>query len=69
MNSNVEIVDVDEKGNIVIPYQICEIIGIHRHDKLIIGVEVMRHWSYQNKREAYLTYNIKKWLQVPLNRH
>ncbi len=39
MNSNVEIVDVDEKGNIALPYKICEKIGIHPHDKLIIGVE------------------------------
>ena len=39
MNSDVEIVDVDEKGSIALPYKICEKIGIHPHDKLIIGVE------------------------------
>ena len=39
MNSDVEIVDVDEKGNIALPYKICEKIGIHPHDKLIIGVK------------------------------
>ena len=39
MNSNVEIVDVDEKGNIALPYKICEKIGIHPHDKLIIIVK------------------------------
>jgi bifunctional DNA-binding transcriptional regulator/antitoxin component of YhaV-PrlF toxin-antitoxin module len=39
MNSNVEIVDVDEKGNIALPYKICEKIGIHPHDILIVGVK------------------------------
>lgn len=34
-----EIVDVDEKGNIALPYKICEKIGIHIRDKLIIEVE------------------------------
>ncbi len=39
MNSNVENVDVDEKGNIALPYKICEKIGIHPQGKLIIVVE------------------------------
>jgi len=39
MNFDVEIVDVDEKGNIPLPNRICEKIGLHPHDMLIIGVE------------------------------
>ena len=39
MNSDVEIVDVDEKRTIVLPFDICEKIGIHPHDKLVLGVK------------------------------
>jgi bifunctional DNA-binding transcriptional regulator/antitoxin component of YhaV-PrlF toxin-antitoxin module len=39
MSSELEIVDIDETGRIVIPHRLCEKIGIHPHDKLIIGVK------------------------------
>jgi bifunctional DNA-binding transcriptional regulator/antitoxin component of YhaV-PrlF toxin-antitoxin module len=39
MSSELEIVDIDETGRIVIPHRLCEIIGIHPHDKLILGVK------------------------------
>jgi len=39
MSSELEIVDIDETGRIVIPHRMCEKIGIHPHDKLIIGVQ------------------------------
>jgi AbrB family looped-hinge helix DNA binding protein len=38
MSSEIEIAEVDEKGKIVLPYGVCEKIGIHPHDKLILGV-------------------------------
>lgn len=39
MSSELEIVDVDETGRITLPHRFCEKIGIHPHDKLIIGVK------------------------------
>lgn len=39
MSTELETVDIDETGRIVIPHRLCEIIGIHPHDKLIIGVQ------------------------------
>lgn len=39
MNSNLEIVDVDEERTIILPYNICEKMRIYPHDKLIIGVK------------------------------
>jgi len=39
MSSELEIVDIDETGRIVIPHRLCEKIGIHPHDKFIIGVQ------------------------------
>ena len=36
MSSELEIVDIDEAGRIVIPHRLCEKIGIHPHDKLVI---------------------------------
>jgi len=39
MNSELEIVDVDENGRIVIPNKLWEKIGIHPHDKLVLGVK------------------------------
>jgi bifunctional DNA-binding transcriptional regulator/antitoxin component of YhaV-PrlF toxin-antitoxin module len=39
MNSNLEIVDVDEERTIILPYSICEKMRIYPHDKLIIGVK------------------------------
>ena len=39
MSAELEIVDIDETGRIVIPHRICEKIGIHPHDKLILGVK------------------------------
>jgi bifunctional DNA-binding transcriptional regulator/antitoxin component of YhaV-PrlF toxin-antitoxin module len=39
MSSELEIVDIDETGRILIPHRLCEMIGIHPHDKLIIGVQ------------------------------
>lgn len=39
MSSELETVDIDETGKIAIPHKICEKIGIHPHDKLIIGVK------------------------------
>jgi bifunctional DNA-binding transcriptional regulator/antitoxin component of YhaV-PrlF toxin-antitoxin module len=39
MNSELEIVDIDENGRIVIPHRLCEKIGIYPHDKLILGVK------------------------------
>ena len=39
MSSELEIVDVDENGRIALPYKLCEKIGIHPHDKLILGVK------------------------------
>jgi bifunctional DNA-binding transcriptional regulator/antitoxin component of YhaV-PrlF toxin-antitoxin module len=39
MNSELDIVDIDETGRIVIPHRLCEKIGIHPHDKLILGVK------------------------------
>lgn len=39
MSSELEIVDVDENGRIVLPHKLCEKIGIHPHDKLILGVK------------------------------
>ncbi len=39
MSSELEIVDIDETGRIVIPHRFCEKIGIHPHDKLILGVK------------------------------
>ena len=53
MNSNVEIVDVDEKGNIALPYKICEKIGIHPHDKLIIGVKDKTLVILKQKRSVF----------------
>ena len=53
MNSNVEIVDVDEKGNIALPYNICEKIGIHPHDKLIIGVDDDKLVISKQKRSVF----------------
>jgi len=32
-------VDVDEERTIILPYSICEKMGIYPHDKLIIGVK------------------------------
>jgi bifunctional DNA-binding transcriptional regulator/antitoxin component of YhaV-PrlF toxin-antitoxin module len=39
MNAELEIVDIDETGRIVIPQRLCEKIGIHPHDKLILGIK------------------------------
>ncbi len=39
MSSEPEIVDVDETGKILLPHKICEKIGIHPHDKLILGIK------------------------------
>jgi len=39
MSSELEIVDIDENGRIVIPQRLCEKIGIYPHDKLILGVK------------------------------
>lgn len=39
MSSEVEIAEVDANGRIVIPEKIREEIGIHPHDKLILGVK------------------------------
>ncbi len=39
MSSEIEIAEVDEKGKIVLPYKVREKIGIHPHDKLILGVK------------------------------
>ena len=39
MSSELDIVDIDENGRIVIPHRICEKIGIYPHDKLILGVK------------------------------
>jgi len=39
MSAELEIVDIDETGRIVIPHRLCEKIGIHPHDKLILGVK------------------------------
>jgi len=38
MSSDIEIAEVDEKGKIILPYEVCEKIGIHPYDKLILGV-------------------------------
>jgi AbrB family looped-hinge helix DNA binding protein len=39
MSSEVEIAEVDAKGRILIPEKVREEIGIHPHDKLILGVK------------------------------
>lgn len=39
MSCNVEIVAVDDERNIALPFNICEKIGIHPHDKLTIDVK------------------------------
>lgn len=39
MSSEVETAEVDAKGRIVIPDKVREEIGIHPHDKLILGVK------------------------------
>jgi len=39
MSSELEIVDIDENGRIVIPHRLCKKIGIYPHDKLILGVK------------------------------
>ena len=39
MSSELEIVDIDEAGRIVIPHRLCEEIGIHPHDKLVIAIK------------------------------
>jgi len=39
MSAELEIVDIDKTGRIVIPHRICEKIGIHPYDKLILGVK------------------------------
>ena len=39
MSSEIEIAEVDEKGKIILPHEVSEKIGIHPHDKLILGVK------------------------------
>ncbi|MCX9010926.1 MAG: AbrB/MazE/SpoVT family DNA-binding domain-containing protein [Candidatus Methanoperedens sp.] len=39
MNSEVEITEVDAKGRIILPEKIRDKIGIHPHDKLVLGIK------------------------------
>lgn len=39
MSSEIEIAEVDENGKIILPHEVREKIGMHPHDKLILGVE------------------------------
>lgn len=39
MSFELEIVDVDDTGKIMLPHRICEKIGIHPHDKLVLDMK------------------------------
>ncbi len=53
MNSEVEIAEVDAKGRIILPEKIREEIGIHPHDKLILGVKNNTLILTKPKRSVY----------------
>jgi AbrB family looped-hinge helix DNA binding protein len=53
MNSEVEIAEVDAKGRILLPEKIREEIGIHPHDKLVLGVKNNKIILTKQKRSVF----------------